>query len=311
MTKNYRRNTPLKFLLLICLCIVCTFSWAQEVEFIVHHAPGGPSDSVTRLVAQHLSSKNYLVVNRPGASGRIAMRHLLNRPSMMIATMPQIFVTNIMMFPDLEYNLENDIEIVAVIGVMPNVLVCHPKHGFKNLYDLQKHKVSLNFAVAGRGSNEHLATLALLSKWHNFHNIIFYAQGGSSSLIDLLGGTIDCMFANFPLVKSTIKEGRLQPIFTSHEIGLAVDTWQKTFKTAYPIQSDLALIFDSSTDQSRKKQIKQDIIRVMAIPGLENAIKDLGLLPILKSDQSTILESKKTLQRIHDIIRQNQISLKE
>ena len=119
-----------------------------EIEFTVHHAPGGPSDVSTRLLAQELPGSRYVVINRPGASGKIAMRQLMSKSSMMIATMPQIFVTNTLMFNDLEYDPTQDIELVAVIGAMPNVLVCNTKHGFKTFADFKNSNKSLNFGVA-------------------------------------------------------------------------------------------------------------------------------------------------------------------
>ncbi len=281
-----------------------------DVEFTVHHAVGGPSDRTTRLLAQELPSNRYTVINRPGASGKIAMRQIMSRPSMMIATMPQIFVTNPLMFNDLEYNPEQDLELVAVIGAMPNVLACNNKLGFKTFTDFKNTTRSLNFAVAGYGSSEHIATAVLLNQWRNTHQIVPYAQGGSASLNDLLGGNIDCMFANYPLIKGQVGDTtRITVLMTSHELGLKTQTWSQTFGSTYPLQSHLGLIVNQRLDPVVKAQIKADVAQAIKKQGFDQEIRDMGLFPILKSDAASIKESLMIHQRLKDFITRTNLKL--
>lgn len=274
-----------------------------EIEFTVHHAPGGPSDRATRLLAQELTGNRYVVVNRPGASGKIAMRQLMSKPSMMIATMPQIFVTNPLMFADLEYNPTQDLELVAVIGVMPNVLACNNKHGFKTFVDFKNSTKSLNFGVAGYGSSEHIATAVMLNQWPNTHQIIPYSQGGSTSLNDLLGGNIDCMFANYPLIKGHVTDNtRITVLMTSHDLGLTAQTWAQVFGSGYPVHSQLGLIINQRLDSQIKSQIKADVAQAIKKLGFDQEIRDMGLFPILKTDSASIKESLAINQRLKDFI---------
>jgi len=283
---------------------------SADIEFTVHHAPGGPSDRATRLLAQELPQGKYTVINRPGASGKIAMRQLVSKPSMMIATMPQIFVTNTLMFNDLEYNPEQDLELLAVIGAMPNVLACNNKHGFKTFSDFKSSSKSLNFGVAGYGSSEHIATAVLLSQWANEHQIVPYAQGGSASLTDLLGGNIDCMFANYPLIKGHVNDNsKITVLMTSHELGLKVPNWSRVFGVQYPVQSHLGLIVNQRLDPAVKAQIKSDVAQALRKQGFDQEIRDLGLFPIAKMDSATIKESLAIHQRLRDFIVKNNLKL--
>lgn len=296
-------------LIIVLLLLTAKVVIASEIEFTVHHAPGGPSDKITRLIHQGLP-KNYVVVNRPGASGKIAMRQLMSRPSMMVATMPQIFSTNPLMFADLEYNPDKDLELLAVIGVMPNVLVCNNKHNFKNFNDFKKINKSLNFGVAGYGSSEHIATVILLNQFKNTHTIIPYAQGGSASLVDLLAGNIDCMFANYPLIKNHIIDSqKITALMSSHRIGLSVPVWEIVFKNTYPVQSQLGLIVKKDLDVEIKKQIINDLSIVISNPDFSNEVKHLGLIPINKLDQTTIKESLLITKALQEIILKNNIRL--
>ena len=299
-----------KLLFTACMVLGVSTAWANDVEFTVHHAPGGPSDRTTRLIAQELPAKNYVVMNRPGASGKIAMKQLMSRPSMMVATMPQIFVTNPLMFADLEYNPDRDLELIAVIGAMPSVLVCNNRHNFKTFEDVKNYKKPLTFGFAGYGSSEHIATAVLLSQWSNNHLPIPYAQGGATSLTDLLGGNIDCMFANFPLVAGQIGDtSRITPVMSSHELGLGIATWEQTFRQPYPVQSHLGLIVNRNLDSKIKEQIRQDVAVAIRRVGFDQDIRKLGLFPILKMDPVSIKESLAIHQRLRDFVVRNQLKL--
>ena len=301
----------MKSLIAIFFCLLGITASAQEIEFTVHHAPGGPSDRVTRLLAQELPTRQYVVVNRPGAAGRIAVRHMLGRPAMMVATVPQIFVTNPLMFADLEYDPSKDLETLAIVGVMPNVLVCNSKLGFDRFDHLRRSNRPLNFGAGGRGSNEHLATVALLAQWKHNHNIVYYPQGGSAAITDLMGGTIDCMFANYPLVKSIIADSRLKPLLTTHELSLGVEVWQTVFRTPWPVQSELAVVVDRKLESKIRQQIQADMQHIFSTAGLDTKIRDLGLLPVLRMDPRSLAESTKTQQSIRDFILSNRLLLKE
>ena len=113
--------------ILVAISVLCgTLAHAQNIEFTVHAAPGGPSDTVSRIIAKSLDDKNIVVVNRPGAGGRIAMRQVMNGNSMILATMSQIFVANTMIAGEkLEYDPEKDLELIGLVAAMPNVLICN------------------------------------------------------------------------------------------------------------------------------------------------------------------------------------------
>ena len=66
---------------------------ARAVKIFVGFAPGGPADAVGRIVAERLSERfkqPFVVENRLGANGMIAIQALLNNPAdgytLMLAT---------------------------------------------------------------------------------------------------------------------------------------------------------------------------------------------------------------------------------
>jgi tripartite-type tricarboxylate transporter receptor subunit TctC len=270
------------FLLILCASIT---SQASTLEFTVHHGPGGPSDKATRIIAQHMPNR-YVVVNRPGAQGRIAIKQVLSNDSLIIATMTQIFVTN-MLSNDPGYS-DSDLEILGIVGVMPSILICNKKHDFQTYKDFLNYRGDLNFGVAGYGSSEHLSTEILLKQYNNNHQIIPYPQGGSTSLVDLLAGNIDCMFANYPLVIGHLTDHRLRVLMTSHQVLPNVTTWNTFYKEEFPVQSLLGIIVNKNLDNKTKQKILNDIALSFSNKQLVTNIESIGLFPILSTSKTAV-----------------------
>lgn len=279
---------------IIALVIFANTLLANAMEFTVHHAPGGPSDRGTRTVAKYLPNE-YIVINRPGAGGKIATKHLIKNNTIMLATVGQIFVTNTLSSQDPGYSPTDDLEIIGNVAVMPNVLVCRSDLEYKTLNDIGTR--SLNFAVAGYGSSEHIATEALFSKLKGKHLSIPYALGGSGGINDLLGGNVDCMFANYPTVKPFINDRRLTVIFSSHELGLNVPTWRETFNEQFPFQSYLSIVISKQMSNDDRKKIIKDVESAFTNPELRLDIKTLGLFPVLNTDIKSVERSITSLTK--------------
>lgn len=288
-----------KLIALIMLLVTIMTCNASTIEFTVHHGSGGPSDKVTRLISQKLP-KDYVVINRPGAQGKIAVRQILTSDSLMVATLSQILVTN-MLSSNPGYT-EDDLELIAVVGAMPSLLVCNKKHNFSKYSDFVSYKGSLNFGIAGYGSSEHISTEILLSQLPTTHQVIPYAQGGATSLIDLLAGNIDCMFANYPLVAGHINDPRLSVLLSSHTILSNVLTWKTYYKEDFPVQSLLGIVVSKNLNNAIRQKIIGDINVVFASASISDNIALLGLFPMpgtnKKAIDTAIANNTKTKQFI-------------
>lgn len=267
----------MKRLIVLILTTLTLFAYA-DTEFTVMHGPGGVSDIVSRYLAKQLPH-NYIVVNRPGAAGRIAINHMLvEQPdSIMLATATQVFVTNPLAFSDM--NPYKDLTIVQPIGIMPSVLVCHEKTGFKTYNDFLKSRDVISFGVGGYGSNEHIATEILTNKAKVSNMIVPYANGGTTAIRDLLGGHIGCMFANLPTVKSQLTQPQLRVLMSTHEIGLNVTTWHSLYKESFPFQSYLVVVAPTKLATEDKLKIKKDFEQSFTNPEFNEGLRNLGLFP--------------------------------
>lgn len=293
----------MKQILTIILLLASSIAYSAT-EFTVHHNPGGPSDKVTRLVHKYLPSEKYVVVNRPGAQGKIAVKHIMTHDSLMLATMGQIYVTNQLTSND--YNPNTDLKVVASVGVMPSVLVCRSDLNIKSVPDIIKSK-ELSFAVAGYGSSEHLATEVLFNKMNRKHLVVPYSAGGSKSVMDMLGGHIDCMFANYPTVKEFLSDKRLTTIMSSHELGLNTNTWQDMYSESFPMQATLAIVVGKNNTNN---QINKDLANAVKNKQLIEDLKSVGIFPLVSVKPKDIQYILDNNDKIKSLIVKNNIRLK-
>lgn len=286
-----------------------SMTYAQNIEFTVHAAPGGPSDTVTRIIAKSLDDKNIVVANRPGAGGRIAMRQVMTGNALILTTMSQIFVTNPILAGDkLEYNPEKDLDLIGLVASMPNVLVCNKSKNINSIADLDRAS-DLAFGFAGYGSSEHLATEVLLKKVKSAHRLIPYSRGGSAAVQDMVGGNIDCMFANFPTVRGWTGDKHLTFVMSSHELGLGIPTWREVYKEDFPFQSYLGVVVSKQMDPATRQSLVKNLTTAFKSTEFIADLKNAGVFPTVGTDAKSIERGLKNNRALHDFIVKNNIKL--
>jgi tripartite-type tricarboxylate transporter receptor subunit TctC len=137
------------------------------VRLVVSQAPGGSSDTIARMWAEHAGKAigaTIVVENKPGAGGIIAAQTALNAPAdgyTLLLGSVSLMVLNQFTYKPLPYNPEKDFVGVTMLTTVPFVLSANPATGIKTLKDLtEKAKAApgkLNFASAGLGNSTHLA----------------------------------------------------------------------------------------------------------------------------------------------------------
>jgi len=297
----------MKHILMVMLIGFMSIANAKSpVEFTVMHGVGGVSDLTSRYIASNLTN-NYIVINRPGGGGRIAINHLFKDNTMMLATMIQVFVTNPINFQDLEHIPKKDLEVLAVVGVMPSALICNKNTGFKSFEDFLKSDKQISFGFGGYGSSEHIATELLVTETKVKSTMIPYAQGGNKSVTELVGGHIDCMFANYPTVKSQIHNENLILLMTSHKLGYNVVTWKDIHKKDFPFQSYLSIIVPTNMSNTTKNEIALDLKNSFSKNYYRQGLVNIGIFPILETEKSKIKSIVNYMDSIKKFIQEKNI----
>src|SRR5215475_11487125 len=139
----------------------------RPVRIVVGFAPGGGNDINARLIGQWLSERlgqQFIVDNRPGASGNIAMESVVKSPAdgytlVMVATSSAVNAT---LYDNLPFNFLRDIAPVGCISRNIFVMEVHPSVPDKTTPELiayaKANPNKLNMASPGSGTGPHMAS---------------------------------------------------------------------------------------------------------------------------------------------------------
>jgi tripartite-type tricarboxylate transporter receptor subunit TctC len=222
--------------LLALLCtLICATGPARAdyperpVTIVVGFPPGGPSDTLARIVAKKLSEllgQPFVVDNRPGAGGNVAgevVAHAEPDGYTLLMGNNSILATNISLYSKIGFDPEKDFAPISLIGSQPNILVVNPNvHAdtMQGLIDLAKaNPGKLNFASSGYGAAAHLAGELFKTMAHIDIVHVPY-KGAGPALQDVISGQDQMMFATAASVIGMIKSGQVR--------ALAVTTLKRT-----------------------------------------------------------------------------------
>ena len=185
----------------------------KPIKMIVPFPPGGPIDTMGRLVAQNLSAvlgQQVVIDNRPGAGSTIGTKAvatadpdgytLLFGSSGSLAVAPALYAS-------FDVDPRKAFAPVATVALLPHVLVTAPSLPVRTVAELVAYAKAnpgkLNYG-AGLGTPPHL--LSTLFKAKAGIDIVYVPyKGSAASITDLLGGqthlTIDGLTGLYPLIR--------------------------------------------------------------------------------------------------------------
>lgn len=193
----------------------------RPIRMIVAYPPGGGTDRVGRVMAEQFSQRmgqNVIVDNRGGATGNIgtelAARAAPDGYTLLMGNVAPNAV-NVSLFKKLGFDPVKDFSPISLVAITPNILVAHPSMPVKTVQDLialaKAKPGTLNFPSAGVGSSSHLAG-EMLKSMTNIDMVHVPYKGGGPSLIALISGQVQVMFATLPAAMPHVKSGKLRPI---------------------------------------------------------------------------------------------------
>jgi len=297
-------------LVLIFGLITNSFANRQQ-ELIVGYAVGGNTDIIARALIKNKLSLNYIVTNKPGANGQLGIREMQEKKSMSFVVMENTFVTNKIIYKEnLIYNVD-DLEIIGLIASSPAVLACRTDLGFKNVRDISNYKKDLNFASTAVNGVEEITSKIFFNKINKDHQIVNYITDGNKPTLDLLGGHVDCYFANLPTILSFINNDKINLIISTHDIsftGVKVNTWVEEYKEKFPTQLTLGVVVDKSLPLSVKEKIINDFQTEMNSAETRRDMLSKGSIPIGIFGEAAKIESIKILKQHQKIL--NDLNIK-
>ena len=264
---------------------------SRPVRIVVGFQAGGGTDIAARVIAQKLADAlgvTFIVDNRPGAAGNIgadivaksnADGYTILMANSTIA-IPSLSVK-------LPFNVKKDFAPVSNIALGPSVLLVNPSlpvTDVKGLVALAKAKPrTLIYGSGGLGNVTHLAMELLVSMTGIEMTHIPY-KGAAPSVVGLLSGEVQLLFAGIPGVLAQISAGKVRALGVSisqRSPALPnVPTIAEAGLPGYYAASWYGLMVPAGTPDSTIDILAKQIGTIMRVPEVKEKMLAQGFEPV-------------------------------
>lgn len=198
---------------------------SKPLKFVVPYPPGGPLDTMARLLAEKAKpalGQPVVVENKPGAGGNIGADAAAKAsPDGYTLVMGAVatHAINPWLYSSIPYDPVKDFAPVMLVASVPNVLIINKDFAAQNkinsVADLiaygKNNPGKLNYGSGGNGSAGHLAG-ELLKARTKLDAVHVPYQGASPAQLALLSGQTQFMFDNQAAAAGLIKDGKVNAL---------------------------------------------------------------------------------------------------
>lgn len=214
--KGMARRLALATLSLSPLLPSLVMAQEQAIRIIVSLPAGGGVDTMARYLGQQLGAelrRPVVVENKPGASGTIAARAVMNAPASSLTLLAggnQEITIAPHLLNDSSYKPLDALVPLMQIGIVPSVLVAKKDAGLSLDSLLQELKKSneLSVGIPGRGTPMHIALEDIALESHGKFLAVPY-KGAPDVLTGVLSGSTRYGAVGYPAAKSQLDGGNL------------------------------------------------------------------------------------------------------
>ena len=256
------------------------------VKIIIPFPPGGPTDTVGRLIAQHLQElwgQTVLIDYKAGAGTIIGVDFVAKSApdGMTFGMVNSALAVNPSLHKTMPYRTPQDIAGITQIANLQLALVARPDAPFNTLPELiahaKKNPGKLVYGTPGAGSTTHLS-MELLQRVNGIEMLHSPFKGSAPAHTELMGGRIDLVADPFLSIIPYVKAGRMKMIATmgSRQVpGYDYPTAAQTLP-GFNVNALLGFVAPAATPKAVLQKISADTARVLNMPEMRKRVEELG-----------------------------------
>jgi tripartite-type tricarboxylate transporter receptor subunit TctC len=202
----------------------------RTIKFVVPFPAGGPADTISRILTDKMASligQSMVIENRAGAGGLTGIASVAKAEpdGYTLAIAPSSgLAMNVNLRENMPFHPLKDLALITQIVSVPEILVVNEKVPVNTLAELvsmaKAQPGKLVFASTGLGGMPHLA-MELLKLTAQIDLVHVPYTGAAPAVNDLLGGHVQMMFADVPVLLGSIKSGKLRALAIGSKTRLA------------------------------------------------------------------------------------------
>jgi tripartite-type tricarboxylate transporter receptor subunit TctC len=289
------------------------------VRIIVPFPPGGPTDTVGRLITQQLQEawgQTVLVDYKPGAGTVIGVDYVVKQPAdgQTLCMVNSSLAVNPSLHRSMPYRTPQDIAGVTQIANLQLALVARPDASFNNLPELiayaRKNPGKLVYGTPGAGSTTHLG-VELLQRDAGIEMLHSPFKGSTPAHTELMGGRIDLVSDPFLSIIPYVKAGSMKMIATMGEQKVAGYDFPIVAQTipGFNVNALLGFIAPAATPKPVLQKIQRDVARALNSADMKKRIEDFGMQVVASTPEQFDAFIASEMRRWGRVVRDAKIEL--
>jgi tripartite-type tricarboxylate transporter receptor subunit TctC len=287
----------------------------RPIRFIAPFAPGGPSDTLARLLSVKLNEplgQPVIVDNRPAAAGivgfEMAAKSAPDGYTLLLGSNGGLTM-NPSLYPKLPYEPQRDYQAITQIESGPQILVVHPSVPAKSVQELialaKAKPGQINFASAGT-TNRIASELFKAQAGIDIVNVPY--KGTGQALADLVGGQVQMMMMSALTAIPAIKSGKLRGLAVSSLKRAAVvaelPTVSESGLPGFESTSWHGVLVPSHTPRPIVGRLHAEVVKVLSQPDVRERLASLGFEVIASTPEEFAAFIRQQTAKYEKLIKQ-------
>jgi tripartite-type tricarboxylate transporter receptor subunit TctC len=261
---------------------------ADVVKIVVPFAAGGPVDQLARILSNDLGAKlgaDVIVDDRGGAGGAIGAEFVARAApdgnTMLLCSLGSCVLSPILK-PPTAYDPVKSFVPVMLVGEVPTLLVVNNDLGVATLKDLlaKARQQKLSYGSAGAGTTMNIS-IEMLNAAAGVKITHVPYRGAGPAISDLLGGHVDMLNADLPILLPLVKAGSVKPIalFAAERSPLLPDlpTTREFGVANVEIEDWYGILLPAGTPPAVRERLEQALFAVIALPSIKQRFAENGM----------------------------------
>lgn len=265
---------------------------SKPIRFVVPAAAGGPTEIVTRLLAERMTQSmgvSVIVEAKPGAGGNIGADAVAKSAPDGYTILMGTIGTNAInqtLYKSMPFQPLKDFTAVTQVVSYPLVVVVNPKLPIYSVADLiayaRANPGKLNRASGGSGTSMHMSG-ELFNEMAGVQMQHIPYKGSLPALTDVIGGQADLAFDSLVIAQPLIKAGKLRAIaVTGPKRSPAAPDIPTVAETVagYAMTSWIGVFAPAGTPRPIVDRLQQEIARALADPRVREQLVSQAADPV-------------------------------
>jgi tripartite-type tricarboxylate transporter receptor subunit TctC len=318
------RSKRLQWIALAAACFAAAAygqTWpAKPVRIIVPFGAGGGTDIQARLLAKSFyesMGQTFVVENRAGAAGIIGAEIVARSPAdgyTILFTTASLAVNVTLYGKRVKFDPLKDLAPVSWISSTPLVLVVHPSvpaKSVKELVALAKRTGKMNAGSNGAGTTSHLS-VEMLQQMTGIKVAHIPYKGGGPSMVALMSGETDFLFATGPVAGPQVKAGKVRALAVTTPKRSSAFPDLPTMNSILPgFESDnwYAMFFPAGTPRPIIEKLNSEIGKALQSKEMREFMPREALDPVASTPEELTALFRREIERYAKVIRAANITV--